>query len=199
MHAPGLSRRQAIGGAVAVTGFLALPQTSLAATPLLQIARAEIQRFGRQAAHLDAVGIVNFSNPSAVPRLHIVDLMNGRVAQLLVAHGRGSDPKRSGWVQSFSNAPGSNSSSEGAYLTSACYAGRHGRSMKLKGLEASNSNAERRLIVVHAAPYVSVRAAKQTGGLGRSQGCFAVAQADLSQVLERLGPGRLIVARKYRA
>jgi hypothetical protein len=32
--------------------------------------------------------------------------------------------------------------------------------------------------------------------LGRSEGCLAVSDADLPGVLQRLGPGRLIVARK---
>ena len=34
------------------------------------------------------------------------------------------------------------------------------------------------------------------GMLGRSQGCFAVGDADLAEVFERLGPGRLIYAAK---
>jgi L,D-peptidoglycan transpeptidase YkuD (ErfK/YbiS/YcfS/YnhG family) len=38
--------------------------------------------------------------------------------------------------------------------------------------------------------------ARERGSLGRSEGCFAVAQSDLDRVLTRLGPGRLIVAAK---
>ena len=37
---------------------------------------------------------------------------------------------------------------------------------------------------------------RQHGVLGRSEGCLAVSPADLPGVLQRLGPGRLIVARK---
>jgi L,D-peptidoglycan transpeptidase YkuD (ErfK/YbiS/YcfS/YnhG family) len=38
--------------------------------------------------------------------------------------------------------------------------------------------------------------AAEHGSLGRSEGCLAVSQSDLGHVLERLGPGRLIVAAK---
>src|SRR5262249_51229465 len=97
----------------------------------------------------------------------------------------------------FSNAFGSNCSSQGAYVTGAYYAGKHGRSMKLHGLDPSNNNAEGRAIVVHAAPYVGPDIARARGVLGRSEGCFAVARSDLNEVLPRLGPGRLRVAGKF--
>jgi hypothetical protein len=38
--------------------------------------------------------------------------------------------------------------------------------------------------------------ARTHGVLGRSEGCFALATASLREVLERLGPGRLIYADK---
>jgi len=34
------------------------------------------------------------------------------------------------------------------------------------------------------------------GMLGRGQGCFAVGEHELPEVLERLGPGRMIYAAK---
>jgi hypothetical protein len=71
--------------------------------------------------------------------------------------------------------------------------------MNLKGLDPSNNNAEARRIVVHSAPYVSATQARERGVLGRSEGCFAVAATDLEKVLTRLGPGRLLVARKFAA
>jgi L,D-peptidoglycan transpeptidase YkuD (ErfK/YbiS/YcfS/YnhG family) len=37
---------------------------------------------------------------------------------------------------------------------------------------------------------------QQHGKLGRSEGCFAVSQTDLDQVLNRLGKGHLIYADK---
>jgi hypothetical protein len=49
-------------------------------------------------------------------------------------------------------------------------------------------------IVVHAAWYVSPQMVREHGVLGRSEGCFAVCETELAGVLDRLGPGRLLVA-----
>jgi hypothetical protein len=38
--------------------------------------------------------------------------------------------------------------------------------------------------------------ARDQGRIGRSQGCFAVSQDDLTHVIARLGPGRLLFADK---
>ncbi|HYZ48021.1 MAG TPA: murein L,D-transpeptidase catalytic domain family protein, partial [Sphingomonas sp.] len=125
------------------------------------------------------------------------DMANGRVSSFLVAHGRGSDPQHRGWLERFSNDPGSSATSAGIYLTADEYQGKHGRSMRLKGLDASNSNAEARAVVVHGAWYVSPQIVAEHGKLGRSEGCLAFSEADLPNVLERLGPGRLIIAGKF--
>jgi len=163
---------------------------------LLDRARAALNREGGQVTHRDRIGIVDFSKPSRDARFHIVDLEDGSYATYLVAHGRGSDPTHSGWVERFSNAPGSYATSEGAYLTGGTYEGKHGHSMRLAGLDPQNSNAESRAIVVHAAYYVGPEIVRDHGMLGRSQGCFAMAANDLPAVLDRLGAGRLIFAGK---
>ncbi len=144
----------------------------------------------------DLMGIVDFSRASASPRFHLLDLHSGQDHTLLVAHGRGSDPDHSGWLKRFSNAEGSYASSPGAYVTDEIYNGKHGRSLRLNGLDETNSNAKPRAIVVHAAWYVSPAMVRDTGKLGRSEGCFAVAETDLEQVLTRLGRGRMIYADK---
>src|SRR3546814_18202274 len=64
---------------------------------------------------------------------HLIYFESGKVRNRLVAHGRGSDPKHSGWLQRFSNEPGSLATSDGAYLTGQGYVGEHGRSMRLTG------------------------------------------------------------------
>lgn len=195
--APQTSRRQFLGAAIALTSAAAFGPKAFAATNLAALAQAQLQRVGAAVSRRDVVGVVDFSNPSRAARFHLVDMASGRVTSLLVAHGRGSDPGHTGWVRTFSNAFGSNCSSAGAYVTGAYYSGRHGRSMKLHGLDPTNSNAEARAIVVHAAPYVGPDIARSRGVLGRSEGCFAVARSDLNQVLTRLGPGRLLVAGKF--
>ena len=100
----------------------------------------------------DIIGIADFTEPSSAPRFYILDVDSGRSRALLVAHGRGSDPDHSGWVERFSNSPGSAASSAGAYVTGDAYYGRHGLSRRLIGLDPENCNAEARAIVIHAAP-----------------------------------------------
>lgn len=163
---------------------------------LFHRASAAFARHGARIKHRDVMAIVDFSAASAEPRLHLVDLISGGRTTLLVAHGRGSDPANTGWLERFSNRPGSNASSDGSFLTGDSYIGKHGRSRKLIGLDPQNDAAERRAIVIHSASYVSREMARQQSRIGRSQGCFAVSRDDLAQVLERLGPGRLLFAGK---
>jgi len=159
-------------------------------------AMAALDAHAGQVAHRDRIGVVDFASASSEPRFHLVDLASGDVSSHLVAHGSGSDPDRSGWLQRFSNQPDSNASSRGAYLTAAEYTGKHGRSRRLIGLDADNSMAEPRAIVIHAADYVSEAMAAAQGRIGRSQGCFAFAASALGEIMDRLGPGRLIFAWK---
>ncbi|HMN43524.1 MAG TPA: murein L,D-transpeptidase catalytic domain family protein [Povalibacter sp.] len=198
MHRP-FSRRRFLG-VLAAGSILATVRPALAtgrsAPSLLDHARRELTRLGDAIPRRDVVGIADYSLASAEPRFHLVDMNSGAVRSFLVSHGRGSDPAHLGFVQRFSNAPGSNASSEGAYRTSDYYSGRHGRSMRLVGLDATNCNAEQRAIVVHGAWYVSPAMVRERGVLGRSQGCFAFAEAELDTILTRLGPGRLLISTK---
>ena len=144
----------------------------------------------------DSIGIVDFSMSSAEPRFHVVDLMNGRVESHAVAHGRGSDPAHSGFLERFSNTPGSEASSNGAYSTGEYYHGKYGLSMKVRGLDWSNSNAEARAIVIHNAWYAEPDMIAAHGKLGRSEGCFAFSRASQWDVMRRLAGGRMIYADK---
>jgi hypothetical protein len=159
-------------------------------------AEAALRQHAGSIMHDDVVGIADFSPASRAARLHLLDMRNRSEVSYLVAHGRGSDPQHTGYLHRFSNDPGSNCTSEGVYRTADYYVGAHGKSMRLQGLEATNNNAESRAIVVHGAWYVSEEMVREHGMLGRSEGCFAVAEAHLSDVLNRLGPGRLLLATK---
>ena len=163
---------------------------------LLARARASFERHRRRIRNIDMVGIADFSKPSALPRFYLLDTYSGRVTTHLVAHGRGSDPDHSGWLRRFSNSVGSNASSNGAYVTGDFYQGRYGRSMRLSGLDYSNSNAHARAIVVHSAWYAEPHQVAQHGRLGRSEGCFAMSYSSLQETLARLGPGRFLYADK---
>ena len=161
---------------------------------LLRRALAALERHGERITERDFIGIADFSLPSRTPRLHLVNLTNHTVRSHLVAHGRGSDPLHTGWLQRFSNEPGSYASSAGAFRTGMPYVGSHGHSIRLEGLDPTNSEALSRAIVVHSAWYVSAEVIGHFGMPGRSEGCFAVAGSSLSEVMATLGPGRLLYA-----
>ncbi|HEX8224322.1 MAG TPA: murein L,D-transpeptidase catalytic domain family protein [Allosphingosinicella sp.] len=163
---------------------------------LLARARASFDRHRSQLRHTDVVGIADFSRPSNEHRFFLLDTRSGRVSNHLVAHGRGSDPVHSGLLQRFSNQIGSEASSQGGYRTGEYYHGKYGRSLRLAGLDWSNSNAETRAIVVHSAWYAEPEQLAAHGKLGRSEGCFALPYNSLQQVLARLGPGRFLYADK---
>jgi hypothetical protein len=149
--------------------------------------------------HRDFIGIADFAMGSADPRFHIVHMPSGYVESYRVAHGAGSDPSHTGFLDHFSNAPGSEATSSGAYMTGDTYHGKYGLSMKVRGLDWSNSNAESRAIVIHNAWYAEPEMVEIHGKLGRSQGCFAFSRKDHWTVMHRLGEGRMIFADKLNA
>jgi L,D-transpeptidase catalytic domain len=200
------SRRFFLGGSFAALSSPVLAQTvpdSVSPAPaagagvapsLLERALGASDRLRDSIPQRDFIGVADFSLHSRTPRFHLVNLTDGSVRSHLVAHGRGSDPSHSGWLERFSNEPLSNATSAGAYRTGAVYTGSHGHSIRLDGLDLTNSNAASRAIVVHGAWYVSEAMIDLYGMLGRSQGCFAVANSSLEEIISILGPGRLLYA-----
>ncbi|HEU4651932.1 MAG TPA: murein L,D-transpeptidase catalytic domain family protein [Croceibacterium sp.] len=175
----------------------AAPQTPVRAElpPLIAEALAALDTHGWRIANRDRVGVVDFTLPSREPRFHLVDVASGRIERSwLVAHGSGSDPAATGMLHRFSNAPGSNASSRGAYLTADAYYGKHGRSRRLIGLDPTNDLALDRAIVMHGADYVNPAMIAAQGRIGRSQGCFAFEPGEAATVMELLGEGRMIYA-----
>ena len=119
------------------------------------------------------ITIIDLSKSSCTKRMWIVDLVNKELLlNTWVAHGNGSGgliPDR------FSNENSSHASSLGFYITDNVYNGKHGRSLRLEGVDAGfNDNAFARGIVIHAAPYVSPYIINLKGRLGRSEGCPAI-------------------------
>jgi hypothetical protein len=137
--------------------------------------------------------VVDFNQPSTSKRLFVFDTVDKKVESYYVAHGRGSGDNV---AERFSNAAGSFSSSLGIYKTMDEYNGHHGRSLRLEGLEPTNSNALSRAVVMHTADYVSDAFIHQTGRLGRSEGCFAVERSALNTLVDELKGGAYIIAAK---
>jgi hypothetical protein len=180
--------------------------TKVAATPitsprvvrpdLMRRALAALDRHSDKIRLRDRIAIADFDASSSQPRFHFVDMVTGKSQSFLVTHGSGSDPAHTGFLQRFSNAPNSNATSEGAFLATNYYVGKHGNSQRLVGLDHTNDNALSRAIVVHSAWYANKDMIKTHGQLGRSQGCFAVGESDLDKVFALLGTERMIYAAK---
>lgn len=138
------------------------------------------------------LSVIDFSAHSKNSRLFVIDMNDGSVWALHVAHGSGSDKNHDGFAEKFSNVSGSNASSLGFYMTAETYSGKHGYSLRLDGLSATNSKARSRAIVVHGASYVSDSNVKA----GRSWGCPAVSMANRTKLIDKIKGGSLIYAGK---
>ena len=192
-----LSRRGFLVGSAAASAGLLSPAPANAAVDEVMLRGIAYRELSRHRATIwlrDTVGIADFSRPSWEPRFFLIDMVGGQVKPFLVTHGRGSDPAHEGWLHSSSNTPNSEASSRGAYVTHTWYQGKYGTSLRLSGLDHDNSNAEARAIVCHGAWYANPDMIGKWGKLGRSEGCFAFPEANLMEIIARLGPGRLLFA-----
>ncbi len=114
------------------------------------------------------ITVIDMSQKSNTKRLFVINMATGTVGSYLVAHGKNSDSNNNGYAEKFSNTEGSEMTSLGFYLTDETYQGAHGLSLRLRGLERTNSNAYVRTVVMHGADYVNPVA------MGRSWGCPAI-------------------------
>ncbi len=120
----------------------------------------------------DVLTIIDFSRPSTEKRAYVIDMKKREVLfNTWVSHGVNTGENH---AIDFSNQEGSRKSSLGFYLTAETYRGKHGRSLRLDGLETGfNDSARARYIVIHGADYVSPEFIEKEGRLGRSWGCPA--------------------------
>jgi hypothetical protein len=199
---------EAVGGgypSVALDGSAATPRSGIALDALREAARAtglrvrvlEAALIGHARAAREGIGkpsiltIIDYSQPSGSPRLWVLDLQAGEVLMHeLVAHGRGTGVDT---ARRFSNVPGSLQSSLGTFITGETYHGKHGLSLRLRGIDAGlNDRAAERAIVVHGAWYVSEEIVRQQGRLGRSEGCPALSEDVAPRVIELIRDGSVI-------
>lgn len=137
------------------------------------------------------ITIVNFDQPSNEKRMYIIDLKNSKMLfYTWTAHGRNSGTKM---AVNFSNKMESKKSSLGLYITEEPYFGKNGYSLKLEGLDKTNSNAYDRGIVLHGAWYVSQAEINNSGYIGRSWGCPAVSPGLSKPIINRIKNGSCFV------
>ena len=152
-------------------------------------AHARVESEGRTSSPI--LTVIDYSLPSREPRLWVLDTETGAVLEReLVAHGNrtGGDI-----ATAFSNRPGSNQSSLGTFVTGKIYSGKHGKSLRLHGLdEGVNDRAFERAIVMHGADYVNAGIIDQLGRLGRSQGCPALSPAASARIIDLIKDGSVV-------
>ncbi len=152
---------------------------------------AHLRSYRKAVKNRRYLTIIDYSKPSSVKRMYLIDMTTGRVEKYLVSHGRNS-----GWAYAtaFSNRPESFRSCRGFFVTGRAYSGEHGISLQLYGLDKGvNDNALRRGIVMHGANYVSGRTVRANGGrLGRSLGCPAIPTEAAKSVINRIKGGSLV-------
>ncbi|NTV16227.1 MAG: murein L,D-transpeptidase catalytic domain family protein [Chlorobiaceae bacterium] len=144
------------------------------------------------------LAVVDYSKPSYLKRMAVIDLKTGKQSYYRVAHGKNSGVL---YANRFSNTPESNMSSLGLYKVLEAYFGDHGKAMRLEGLEQRlNGNAFSRDIVLHSADYVSLSyillntLTFEGPRIGRSNGCFVVHPGDIDEIIEKLREGGFLFA-----
>lgn len=143
-----------------------------------------------QISNTDYLTVIDMSRSANDHRFFLINLSEKEVEhKSVVAHGRNSGGE---YAKHFSNKEGSFKTSLGFYRTAETYHGKHGLSLRLDGLESSNSNARERAIVIHAADYVSHSFIKKYGRLGRSLGCPSLPEDDFEKVIHTIKNGSLL-------
>lgn len=98
----------------------------------------------------DLAIFINFKIKSGKYRYFVYDLKKDKILQsAIVSHGSGSNSRVYGELK-FSNTENSFQSSLGKYEIKESYSGKFGKSYRLDGLDATNSNARSRAIVIHS-------------------------------------------------
>ena len=93
--------------------------------------------------------IINMAIPSGSKRMYVIDLKQDSIVySCLVAHGSGSNTAKGAFA--FNNTVNSLATAQGKYSIGHSYYGNFGLAYKLHGLDATNSNAYSRYIVLHA-------------------------------------------------
>ncbi len=107
-------------------------------------------------------------------RFFVYDLENNKIIdEGLVANGSGSETEVRGELK-FSNEPNSKCTSLGRYIIGKSYKGIFGKSYILKGLDQTNNNAVKRMIVLHS--YSAVPDNEQDYYIALSHGCPMVSE-----------------------
>lgn len=135
--------------------------------------------------------IIDYSTDSNKKRLWVIDVAHQTLAfNTYVSHGKNSGVLK---ATHFSNKSGSLASSLGVFLTKQPYIGKHGKALRIDGLEKGfNNNALSRSVVVHAASYMKESVIQKVGRAGRSWGCPALPPSLSTPIVDAIKGGSVI-------
>ena len=127
------------------------------------------------------VVIIDYSKSIDVERLYIVDMEKSEV----VLKSKVSHAGRSGAIvpTDFSNELNTKKSSLGTYVTKETYYGGFGYSLRLSGLDNTNSNAQKRAIIFHSNKRMKSK---------WSWGCFATDEITNRKIINMIKGGCLV-------
>jgi hypothetical protein len=148
----------------------------------LQAALKSYQRNQSQVLNTRYLTLIDYTKPVLVKRLWVVEIATGKI----VLNSHVSHAFNSGllYATNFSNVDDSKKSCVGNFVTQTTYTGRFGYSLRVRGLDADNSNTLQRNIVFHPHP-VPVW----------SQGCWMTSPATNRELINLIkGKSFLLVA-----
>lgn len=143
--------------------------------------RAEkLRKYAKQNGYCtDYAFLINMGIKSGKKRFIVMDLSTMVIINRgIVSHGRGKE--KFSLNKTYSNEPGSNCTALGMYKIGKSYTGVFGASYKLFGLQQSNSNAYKRLIVLHAMSTIPEDEIEYP--IFQSEGCPSVSPGFLKQI-----------------
>lgn len=128
--------------------------------------------------------LVDYSIPSGKPRFFIYDFNKKRIVyRCRCAHGRGGGSTARKAV--FSNSYNSKCSSLGKFVVTGIGSAHFKNCFRLQGLDKSNSNAEKRGILIHAGWDVTHHKFLRWMFLSRScEGCLTITKGGLMKIHE---------------
>lgn len=131
------------------------------------------------------VVFIDYSKPISVERLYVLDMNTSTVIlSSKVSHGVNSGKE---YATEFSNQNKSLKSSLGVYVTQETYYGYFGYSLRLNGLDSTNSNARKRCIIFHSNKKMSTK---------WSWGCFSTDEEVNKKLIDLIKNGCLIYVYK---
>lgn len=131
------------------------------------------------------VVFIDYSKPISENRLYVIDMNTSKtILTTKVAHGINSGEE---YATEFSNTDKSLKSSLGVYLTQETYYGYYGYSLRVNGLDKTNSNARQRNIIFHSNKKMHTK---------WSFGCFSTDEKTNKKLIDIIKNGCLVYVYK---